>query len=46
MVVLVPRECGSTGKGLLAIRKWTLVRAFARVDAPMPGERARIAEWL
>lgn len=45
-MVLVASQRGASGEGLLAVRKWTLVRAFARVYAAMPGKRARIAEWL
>ncbi len=46
VVVLMSRESGTSGKGLLAVGKGALVRSLARVDPTMPGQRAAITEGL
>jgi hypothetical protein len=46
MVVLMSGQGRPPCEGLLAVGKGTLVWSLAGVDAPVPGERAGIAEWL
>ena len=46
MLILVPRECSSSGKSLLAIDVRTFVRSLARVDSSVSREGAGVAEGL
>jgi hypothetical protein len=46
VVVLVAGQSRASGKGLLAVGIWALVRTLSRVNATVAGQRTAVAEGL